>query len=111
MAEAGFSAFFIETNDEFAIQLMNSIASANGRSSGREYFGNDFYDFAKFFDFARDSYNYVMPLTANGTTVIVPRSKYCRIGRALVLGVSNIRILRPLYASIPNPDLIIYLKV
>lgn len=88
LSENGEPACFMEMNDQFAIQVMNGVARSSGLGSGRSLFGNDLYDFAKYFDLARDSFQYVNPLLVLGMHVIVPRSMYCSIARSLALGTT-----------------------
>lgn len=105
------SSFFMRTNTEFAIQLMNSVAVENKGRDGRSYFGNELYNFAKFFDFARDYYLNIPPLTALGTNVIVPRSMKCHTSRCMALNSWSGEKLVDLYASIPEPDIEFCLEV
>lgn len=111
LLKGGYSAFFMEINNEFIIQFMNATARLKGHRSGRDFFGHPFYDFAKFFDHASDNAKYVYPLLQMGVHVISPRCKYCPLAKAVALQDSLPTPLTALYDRLPEPNIVIKLSI
>ncbi len=105
---SGYNSFLLENNNEVNIQRLN--ASAAPDMHGRERFGDDLYEFAKYFDFSNDMDAYVRPLLSNGTNVIASRCIVTLLARASVLGSTILTEHKELITLLPLPDLIIHLK-
>ncbi|MEL7059254.1 MAG: hypothetical protein AAGN46_04410 [Acidobacteriota bacterium] len=106
--DSGHQAYFFDGKEDFAVQVMRTVAAAEG-ASVRGHFGNEAVDLAKAFDTLRDVTHLVRPLTARGGVVVQPRSGYCRIALAISMGSANVEQVAQVTHFAGEPDLTFWL--
>lgn len=103
------AAYSLEGKPDFASQFLQSIARSNGVWDPKEFFGCEFFEFAKWMDFARNHFEMLTSIRNQGTHVISPRYLTCRLAQAKLYNVYD-KVL-PIYNGLPHADLIIFLEI
>jgi dTMP kinase len=109
--DVGIPAYVAEPKDDFSVELLRAAAARDGLDGPRAVFGHDVFDAIRAVDTLRDQAQTVMPLLRLGTTVIVPRSPYCRLALAMAHEGRDRPDLEAFLGLLVVPDLTIWLDV
>lgn len=111
ISDSGISCYLAEMRDPFDIHMMQTIAAVSGRTSFREFFGNDAVDLIITFNSLRDYLLTTAPFYKRGGVVVASRAVQARVAVAMAYENSNVDLLRAVVAEADSPDLTLFLEV